>query len=208
MQRGILAVMLALWSMAAHAAPSVFVKSQPNDPWWNGTINARITGKAGGPVSAEKLTAYIEETLVFGPYEICALEAVQSDTFIGVDHATQASIEIYRPDSIWRTESVTPGGRRIVAQSVLFESCGDEGPRGAALLVTDAATGEILRWVPAGSYTDRSGREIPIWVLFIDPQEDGGDELFSTALCRECGGATSYYYDERRRHIYYEYNGH
>lgn len=201
----IIAVLLSAWSMAASAAPSVFVKGEPNSMWWDGAMTARILGEAAGPVTAKKLSDYIGETMIYHSYRVCALEPVAPDSFVGVDRATQTEIDSYKALSSWRAESVAPGGRRILGQSVLFEAC-DDGPRGAALLVSDAATGEILRWQPMGNYTDRSGREVPIWVMFLDSKD--GDELFSFSLCRECGDRTHVYYDVTRRHVYAEHNGH
>jgi hypothetical protein len=176
--------------------------------WWDGAMTARILGKSAGPVSTEKLSDYLSETMIYYSYKVCSLEAVQGDTFVGIDRATQTQIEEYRAQSTWRAESVAPGGRRLLGQSVVFEGCGEEDPRGAALLVTDVATGEILRWVPMGSYTDRSGREVPIWTMFLDARTEGGEELFSTSLCRDCGDRTSVYYDVTRKHVYTEHNGH
>lgn len=183
------------------------MRAEGSQPWWGGTSEARILGKSVGPVTAEKLTAYIEETQIFNSYSVCALEAVQGDTYVGIDRATQADIDTSRPHIAWRAEASAPGGRKILGQSVLFEGC-DDGPKGAALLVTDAVTGEILRWVPLGTYTDEAGREQPAWVLFVTPREDGDDALFSFSGCTECGARTYVYYDVTRRHIYTEYNGH
>lgn len=200
-----IAVLLSAWSITAAAAPSVFVKSEPNMMWWDGAMNARILGKAAGPVTTQRLSEYINETMIYNSYKVCSLEPATSDSFVGIDRATQAEIDAYKAFSSWRAEGVAPGGRRILGQSVLFEAC-DEGPSGAALLVSDAATGEILRWQPMGSYTDQSGHEVPIWVMFLDART--GDELFSISLCRECGDRTHVYYDENRRRVYSEHNGH
>ncbi|WP_447753302.1 hypothetical protein [Sphingopyxis fribergensis] len=208
MLRGIIAAILAFSSVPVDAAPSVFVKTEPSSMWWDGAMTARILGKAAGPVTTEKLSAYLAETVIYSSYSVCALEPATSDSFVGIDRATQAQIDEYRPHMTWRAESIAPGGRRILGQSVVFEGCDSEDPRGAALLVTDAATGEILRWVPMGNYTDQAGRSVPIWVMFLDARGDGSDELFSTSLCRDCGDRTHVYYDVTRRHVYTEHNGH
>lgn len=208
MRRTVFGAVLLFWAVSASAAPSVFVKSEPNSMWWDGAMTARILGQAAGPVTAEKLSAYLAETMIYYSYKVCSLEAVQSDTFVGIDRATQKEIDEYRPHASWRAETVAPGGRRILGQSVVFEGCGAEDPRGAALLVTDVATGEILRWLPMGSYTDRNGRQAPIWVMFLDPRDENGEEVFSTSLCRDCGDRTFVYYDVTRRHVYVEHNGH
>jgi len=192
----------------AAAAPSVFVKTEAGGMWWDGEMTARILGKSAGPVTTDKLSAYLADTMIYYSYKVCSLEAVGPDTFVGIDRATQVQIEEYRQQMSWRAEGVAPGGRRIIGQSVVFEGCDSDDPRGAALLVTDAATGEILRWVPMGSYTDRLGRSVPIWVMFLDPRSEGGDEIFSTSLCRDCGDRTNAYYDVTRRHVYIEHNGH
>ncbi|WP_132469813.1 hypothetical protein [Novosphingobium sp. ST904] len=191
--------------MAVNAAPSVFVKKEPNSMWWDGAMNARILGQAAGPVTVKKLSDFIGETMIYYSYTVCSLEPVGPDTFGGIDRDTQTEIDGYKAQSSWRAESVAPGGRRILGQSVVFEGC-DDGPRGAALLVTDTMTGEILRWQPMGNYTDNAGREVPIWVMFLDPKQ--GEELFSTSLCRECGDRTHIYYDITRKHVYAEHNGH
>jgi hypothetical protein len=163
-------------------------------------------GKAAGPVTAERLSRYLAEELVYGPYRVCSLEAVQSDTFVGINRDTQAEIAQTLPHVGWRVSAVTPDGRRIVGQSVVFEGCDPEDPRGAALLVTDERSGEILRWEPLGQREDASGNSYPAWVLFINRKR--GDELFSYSGCTECGAQTNVYYDVTRRRIYTEYNGH
>jgi len=191
---------------AGHAAPSVFVSAEKNQAWWRADIQARILGTSAGPVTAEKLSAYIEATQIYYNYRVCALEPVQPDSFVGVDRETQASIDAYRGQLVWRVEAIAPGGRKVVGQSVLFEGCDSEDPKGGALLVTDAATGEILRWQPLGTFTGDDGTDKPAWVLFLSPRE--GDELFSFSHCTECGAQTNVYYDLTRRHIYTEYNGH
>ena len=193
-------------SAPATATPSVFVQSEPGGVWWNGQMNARILGQAVGPVTAERLSAYLEQELVYGPYRVCSLEAVQADTFVGVDRATQAEINATQPHVAWRATGVTPDGRRVVGQSVVFEGCDAEDPRGAALLVTDAASGEILRWEPLGGRT-LGGRSVPTWVMFISPKQ-GDHDLFSYSYCTECGDRTYVYYDVTRRRIYTEHNGH
>ncbi|MFZ5727207.1 MAG: hypothetical protein ACOY4C_12405 [Pseudomonadota bacterium] len=208
MQKAIASLVLLFWAVSANAAPSIFVKSEPNTMWWDGSMTARILGQSAGPVTAEKLSTYLAETMVYHSYRVCSLEAVQDDTFVGINRGTQIQIDEYRPRVSWQAESVAPGGRRIIGQSVVFEGCDEEDPRGAALLVTDVATGEILRWLPMGSYTDRHGRQVPIWVMFLDPREADGEELFSTSLCRECGDRTYIYYDITRRRVYAEHNGH
>jgi hypothetical protein len=193
-------------SAAAGAAPSVFVQSEPGGVWWNGQMNARILGRAAGPVTTERLSTSIERELVYGSYRVCSLEAVQADTYVGIDRATQAEVNATRPHVIWRINGVTPNGRRVVGQSVVFEGCGAEDPRGAALLVTDATSGEILRWEPIGP-TTVAGRSVPSWVIFLNPKQ-GDHDLFSYSYCTECGDRTYVYYDVTRRRVYTEHNGH
>jgi hypothetical protein len=193
-------------SVPATAAPSVFVQSERGGVWWNGQMNARILGRAAGPVTVERLSAYLEEELIYGPYRVCALEAVQADTFVGIDRPTQEEINATLPHVAWRAAGVTPDGRRVLGQSVLFEGCDDGDPRGAALLVSDAASGEILRWEPFGERTV-GGASVPTWVMFISAKE-GDHDLFSYSGCTECGDRTHVYYDVTRRRIYTEHNGH
>lgn len=193
-------------SVTANATPSVFVQSEPGGVWWNGQMNARILGQAAGPVTVERLSAYLERELIYGPYRVCSLEAVQADTYVGIDRATQAEINATLPHVAWRASGVTPDDRRVLGQSVVFEGCDAEDPRGAALLVTDAASGEILRWEPLGERT-LGGRSIPTWVMFVSPKE-GDHDLFSYSYCTECGDRTYVYYDVTRRRIYTEHNGH
>ena len=169
-------------------------------------MNARILGRAAGPVTAERLSEYLERELIYGSYRVCSLEAVQSDTFVGIDRATQTEISATLPHVAWRATGVAPDGRRVVGQSVVFEGCGAEDPRGAALLVSDAANGEILRWEPLGRRMV-AGRSVPSWVMFINPKE-GDHDLFSYSYCTECGDRTYVYYDVTRRRIYTEHNGH
>ncbi len=204
--RFVMAVAALAGSVAANAAPSVFVRSELGGVWWNGEMNARILGRAAGPVTAERLSAYLQEELIYGPYRVCALEAVQADTYVGIDRATQQEINATLPHVAWRAAGTTPDGRRVLAQSVLFEGCDADDPRGAALLVTDAASGEILRWEPLGGRIV-AGRSVPSWVLFVTPKE-GEHDLFSYSYCTECGDRTYVYYDVTRRRIYTEHNGH
>lgn len=201
------ASMVALaMSAPVAAAPSVFVQSERGGVWWNGQMSARILGRAAGQVTVERLSAHLEEELIYGPYRVCSLEAVQADTFVGIDRTTQEEINATLPHVAWRATGVTSDGRRVLGQSVVFEGCDAEDPRGAALLVTDAASGEILRWEPLGPRVV-GGREAPTWVLFMSPKE-GDHELFSYSHCTECGARTYVYYDVTRRRIYTEYNGH
>lgn len=202
MMRMILAVLLLAASASVQAAPSVFVRAERGTAWWDGAINARILGTAAGPVTVKRLSDYLAETLIYYPYEVCTLEPVQIDTYVGIDRVTQSEIDAYRGQVRWRIDAVTPDGRKLLAQSVVFEGCASDDPRGAALLVTDAASGAILRWQPLG---DR-GDGVSAWVLFLTPSE--GDDLFSFSGCTECGDRTYVYYDVTRRHIYTEHNGH
>jgi hypothetical protein len=144
--------------------------------------------------------------MIYSPYRVCALEAVQSDTFVGIDRKTQTEIDEYRASVTWRQVGITPDGRKLLGQSVVFEGCDAEDPRGAALLVTDQTTGEILRWESIGDRIREGGKSFPTWALFLSPKE--GDELFSYSGCTECGASTDVYYDVTRKKIYLEYNGH
>lgn len=184
----------------------MFVRAETGLGWWLRKMEARILGRAAGAVTVQRLNEYLGEELVYGPYEVCSLEAVLPDTFVGLDRATQAEINATLPHVSWRVAAVAPDGRRIVGQSVVFEACDESDPRGAALLITDEATGEILRWEPLGYREDTQGREYPAWTLFIHAKSD--DELFSYSACVECGARTFLYYDVTRRRVYSEYNGH
>lgn len=199
------AASMAIAASAAGAAPSVFIKADATTPFWNGTAEARILGKNAGRVTADVLSKYLADTMLYGTYAVCALEAASADSFVGLDRESQAGIDAYRPHATWRAEATAPGGRRVIGQSVLFESCDGE-LKGAALLVSDAATAEILRWEPLGNGVDDRGHSVPSWVMFIKPAE--GDELFGYSGCTECGARTNVYYDVTREKIYTEYNGH
>lgn len=192
-------------AVAASAAPSVFIKADATTPFWSGAAEARILGRNAGPVTIAALSKYLEDTMLYGTYAVCALEAASADSFVGLDRVSQGGIDAYRPQVSWRAEATAPGGRRVIGQSVLFESCDGE-LKGAALLVTDAATNEILRWEPLGNHFDERGQSVPSWVMFIAPAE--GDELFGYSGCTECGARTNVYYDVTRKAIYTEYNGH
>lgn len=183
----------------------MFVRSELGQAWWTRQMDARILGKAAGPVSTKALSAYLDRTMLYSSYAVCSLEPAQGDTFVGIDRATQAEIDATRAQVAWRAEAVTPDGRKVLGQSVVFEGCDEEDPRGAALLVTDSATGEILRWEPIGDQV-REQKCFPAWALFVSPR--GGDELFSYSGCTECGAQTNVYYDVTRKRIYTEYNGH
>lgn len=207
MLRFLLVPALFLGTSVANAAPSVFVKSEPNGMWWNGEITARVIGKSSGSTTVEKLNAYIDETIAYYSYSVCSLDSVSSETFVGMDRQTQAEIDMYKPYT-WEVTSIAPDGRKIRGQIVVYEGCETADPRGAALLVTDADTGQILRWQTFGYYDSEKDAYQPIWVVFIKPREDSSDELFSTSICLECGDATYHYYDISRKHVYFEHNGH
>ncbi len=206
MTKKLIAAVALLSAATASAAPSVFVRSESNAAWWIREMEARILEKSAGTVTAEQLTAYLEKTMVYSTYAVCSLAAVQSDTFVGLDQVTRTEIDETKPHVAWRVDATTPDGRRVVGQSVVFEACGEEEPRGAAILVTDAETKEILRWQPIGDQVGLSGKSYPSWVVFLSLGQD--DDLFSYSGCAECGARTYVYYDVTRKHVYTEYNGH
>src|SRR3546814_15168387 len=86
------AILLSMSSVAVNAAPSVFVKKEPNSMWWDGAMNARILGQAAGPVTVKKLSDFIGETLIYYSYTVCSLEPVGPDTFGGINRDTQTEI--------------------------------------------------------------------------------------------------------------------
>lgn len=200
------ATTLLLVSELSFAAPSVFVRSEKGSSWESTKMDARILGQSAGTVTAKQLSSYIEETFAFYPYEICSIEAVTGDSYVGLDREAQSDIAATLKDVKWHIDSKTPDGRDVMARVVLFEGCIPEEPRGAALLVTDSTTNEILRWETAGDRSDDNGNSYPNWTLFLSPSE--GDELFSYARCTECGDQTNVYYDVTRQKIYTEHNGH
>lgn len=205
MKKAIMAAGALMVGTMAEANPSVFVRSEPGFAWWLRQMEGRVLGKSAGPVSAEDLSTYLEETMLYSPYRVCSLEPIQEDTFVGIDREAQSEIDATQADVSWQMEAATPDSRRVLGQSVVFEGCDQEDPRGAALLVTDNATGEILRWQPLGQVSDGT-RSYPVWVLFLYPRND--DELFSYSGCTECGDRTNVYYDVTRKRIYTEHNGH
>jgi len=203
--RYLLGLFLLCFSWSAAAAPSVFVRGDRGYGWWLTKMEGRILTKAVGAVTTEAVNRFIEETQIYSPYKICALGQIEVDTFVGLDKATQSEIDASRPQMLGRIEIVSPDGRKLVGRGVVFEGCDSEGPKGAALLVTDAATNDILRWEPMDTRTVEE-TEIPTWVLFLQVRSD--DELFSYSTCLECGAQTAVYYDVTRKKVYTEYNGH
>jgi hypothetical protein len=202
-----LALIFLLGSHAsAHAAPSVFVRAESGYGWWLREMEARILGKSAGSTTVRKLSDYLAETMLYSPYKVCALESADRGTYVGLDRPTQLEIDETMPNVEFRIEATTPSGRKVIGQSVVFEGCDPEDPRGAALLVTDSATGEILKWEPMGVRYGVQGKSHPAWVMFLYVKED--DELFSYSGCTECGARTSVYFDVTRQKIYLEYNGH
>jgi hypothetical protein len=200
-----LAILFSL-PTSASADPSVFVRSDRNMAWWGGTFEARIIGQQAGNVTTKKLSDYLEKEMVFSPYAICSLKSVDSTTFVGLDKETQEEIAATLPHVSWRQLGKTPDGQDIAGQVVLFEGCDKEDPRGAALLVTDIQSSEILKWLPIGNTTGEKGGSEPTWVMFMEAGQDG--ELFAYSGCTECGARTSVYYDVTRKRVYTEYNGH
>ena len=203
--KSVLAAAALITCAPALAKPSVFIRGDPGRAWYITPMEARILAKNAGATTAGKLSAFLEETMEYDPYKVCSLEAVQPDTYVGIDKATQLEIDAAQKDAVWRISTATPDGRKISAQSVLFEACEEGDPRGAALLISDAATGEILFFAPLGTYGSGE-KSYPAWVLFLWPTS--GDELFSYSGCSECGSRTRVYYDVTRKKIYTEYNGH
>lgn len=204
-----LAVATLLASSAA-AGPSIFISSGRGEAWWNAvSVKGSISGKLASGVSAAALSKYIEQTEEFYPYRICALAEVKNDTYAGVDRATQEDIGATLKFVNWRVQGVTPNGRRIVAQSVLYEACDEDENRGAAVLVTDAATSEIMLFEPMGPGS-RNGKSVPIWTAFLDKPDPRTPDapVFSFSACTECGASTAVYYDVTRKKLYKEYNGH
>lgn len=202
----VFAIILLVSSEAAFAGPSVFVRSEKGSSWETTKMDARILGQSVGNVTAKQLSDYIAETVAFYPYSICSIEAADADSYVGLDRDVQSEIAATLKDVKWLIQRRTPDNRSVTAQVVLFEGCDPEESRGAALLVTDSTTNEILRWEPTGDRSDRSGKSYPNWTLFLS--EAGDDELFSYARCTECGEQTNVYYDVTRQKIYIEYNGH
>jgi hypothetical protein len=200
------AVLGASIASSASAAPSVFVRPAGNGAWWLAEMEGRVLQKAAGPITAEAVSAHILETTIYDVYTVCSLEAVGNDTFVGLDRQSQEEIDLTETAVRWRIDTVTAEGRAITAQSVIYEACDDDEKRGAALLVSDASTNKILRWIPIGPRYVGDDKIVPTWVLFLLPPE--GDELFGYSGCSECGARTDVYYDGRRQHIYVEYNGH
>src|SRR3546814_16698720 len=113
------AILLSMSSVAVNAAPSVFVKKEPNSMWWDGAMNARILGQAAGPVTVKKLSDFIGETMIYYSYTVCSLEPVGPDTFGGIDRAPQPEIDGYKDHSSCHSESVAPGVRRLLAHSAV-----------------------------------------------------------------------------------------
>src|SRR5690606_14072214 len=126
MIRTILAIGLLIASTVAEAAPSVFVRGERGTAWWDGAIEARILGSAAGPVTAKTLSDYLAETMVYYSYEVCALAPVEADTYVGLDRTTQIEIDAYRGKLRARVDGVTPDGRKLVAQAVVFEGCASD----------------------------------------------------------------------------------
>jgi hypothetical protein len=198
--------LLILVAFPAHAGPSVFVRGEQGMAWWNRDMEARIIGRQAGDVTAKQVSDFLAETMIYSPYDICSLEAVDATTFVGIDKSTQEDINSTLPHVSWRQDGKAPNGRQIVGQIVVFESCFVDDPRGAALLVTDKQTREILRWEPIGDSIDEKGERQPTWVMFM--MAGGEEALFAYSGCTECGARTSVYYDVTRNKIYTEYNGH
>lgn len=193
------------------AAPSVFLRSEAGRTWWN-VLNAeaRVIGTSAGGVTSAKLSKFIEDTEEFNTYKVCALSAVVSDTYVGVDKAIQDEINSTLKSVNWRIEARTPNGISVVVQSVLYEACDDTNNRGAAVLVINAQTSDIMMFQPMGSFEPTKGVYKPILTAFLIRTEQGAVDpaLFAFSSCTECGAATAVYYDVARRKLYTEYNNH
>lgn len=202
----LLVICSALIGSAAAAAPSVFIPAGKS-AWWNAVdAKGRVIGTSAGSVTAAQLSK-ITEAEVYSPYKVCSLSAVVSDTFVGLDKEKQDEIVRTLKTIHWRVDSTTPGGRQITAQSVIYEACDDPDNRGAAVLVTDHNSSEILMFRRMGVFTENSN---PIWTAFLSKPEVGEDDppLFSYSHCTECGAATNVYYDVTRKKLYGVYNDH
>jgi hypothetical protein len=206
MKNAVLFAILVMIAFPINAGPSVFVRGESGIAWWNRDMEARIIGKQAGAVTSTQLSDFLNDTILYSPYSICALEAVDANTFVGIDKSTQEDINVTLPHVSWRQEGKAPDGREIVGQIVVFEGCDAQDPRGVALLASDKVTSEILRWEPIGDTISAKGIRRPTWVMFMEPGD--GEELFAYSGCTECGARTSVYYDVTRKKIYTEYNGH
>lgn len=189
----------------AVAAPSVFVQSEQGSAFWNsGKTVGRILDKQAGPVTTKALTQFIAGARTYFPYEICALSSATRDSYVGVDKAAAEELLAYDGNNapIYRTAATTPDGRQVIAQAVLFESCGGD-IKGAAVLTYDARTGAVLM------FEEVTDSEKSHWFAFLSPNTDKSDSLlFTYSACLECGSSTAVYYDVTRKKIYTEYNGH
>jgi hypothetical protein len=207
MIRKLIFASMALLSSAASAAPSVFIPAGSSAWWTADNAQGRVIGTTAGGITAAQLSKFIESTEIFSPYKVCSLTTVANDTYIGLDKKTQDDIIQTLKAVHWRAEGITPAGKRIVAQSVLYEACDDPENRGAAVLVTDLQSSEVMMFERMGVFTTNSS---PIWTAFLSkPERDDTDPpLFSYSHCTECGAATNVYYDVTRKKLYTEYNGH
>jgi hypothetical protein len=207
MTRRFIVAIAALVSSQSLAAPSVFIPADSSAWWTADKAQGRVLGSSAGSVTAEKLSSCIEATEIYDTYKVCSLASVAHDTFVGLGKKTQDEIGQTVRGIAWRLMAEAPGGRRFLAQSVLYEACNDAENRGGAVLVTDARTGEIMMFERMGIFTTNSG---PIWTAFLSlpAKEDTDPPLFSYSHCTECGVETHIYYDVTRKKLYTEYNGH
>jgi len=203
-------ILLLLNPAMAFASPSVFVRSESGSAWWiSSRIESRVIGNRAGDVTAENLSKYIQDNQIYFSYEVCALAPVMSDTYVGVDKAAQDEIDKTRDALAPQIDVMTSDGTRLLVQSVLYEACDDPENRGAALLVTNRQTGDIVMWEPMGTYGTIEGASRPIITVFLSKSSstDPDPPLFSYSHCYECSPSTAVYYDERRKKLYKIPNG-
>jgi hypothetical protein len=156
----------------------VFVRAG-EDAWYARRMEARVLGKAAGPITTDRLNLFIQRSREYYPFKVCALEPVENDTYVGVDRATQTELDALQRQITWRVTGKTPDGRQLVARSVLFEACDDEELRGAALLVVDEVTNEIMMFHPLGTYGE-GDNSYPAWVILPSPKRT--DEVFGFSV--------------------------
>jgi hypothetical protein len=191
------AIIAGAISVAAYAAPAVFVSPKQGHAWWTTQPIVRPMMKSIDGIPLAALNSFRKNVEVMAQ-DLCYAEDVKRTTYVGLTRETQAEIDetlsSLKGDP-FRQIVTTPDGRRYIARAAIGEECDTKTPVGM-VIIYDAQTRVI---------TDLQTYENDPF-NFLWPAD--GPALLGLSGCFECGDSNSLYYDVTRRKFYWEYDGH
>lgn len=182
------------FSFPSHSRPFVFIADKSGYAWWSAKPIARPMSQNVDGVSIAAMNEYraSNETL---PDKICFADPLEVDSIVGLDRATQESIDrsiaAHKGNPFLRS-STTPDGKPFRVRAAVYQTC--EGALGGAVLVI----GENRKLEHATFRDDNV-------LTFLWPTDRPA--LVGASSCFECGDWSSLYYDVTRKRFYWEYEG-